>query len=984
MRNFTIIFFFTILVLSAYAEPLKKLSLQLQWKHQFEFAGFYIAKEKGYYEEAGIDLEIKEYIHGTDIIKDVTEQKAAFGTNYPSLILERSKNKPIVVLGAVLQSSPHVLVSLKSSGINSVKDFKGKKIMINNDAVQTASFLSMLRSQGLSFDDMTRVDHTFNINDLIEGKVDITTAFRSNELYILDKMGLEYNVWDPKDYGFDFYDVLGFTSEEFLKNNRQLVIDFKRATKKGWIYAFNNIEETVDLIFEKYNTQNKTKKALLYEANVLKKLAFDNNGNFGSITKERIVRISDIYNILGLIKNKIDMESFIFDETKVLLSDEEKRYLQKNPLIKMCNNPNWKPLEFKENGKMGGVVIDILKLVEKRLDVKIEHLPTKDWKESQQFLEEGKCDIIPAAIKTDKRSRYADFTQPYLNYKLAIITTKDKPFISSIEEIVSNGRTIARKKASGLIGILKNKYPDVKIVETEDYLEALQKVSKGEVYCTIATLPLVSYYMNEFALNNLQIAGYTNMHYELSIAVTKNKPLLTGILSKTLKTISKKEQGDIYSKWSNVKIEEKFDYRYLVYSVIFLMLITLVIIFRQYFLNRQNALLKKLVEERTRQLEEEKNRFQMAIEGSNEGIFDWDLVKGTIYFSPRWKAQIGYEDNELKNDFSEWEKRVYPDDLPIVMAKINDHFEGKTAIFEASHRLKHKLGHWVWIEARAKALKDEKGKVLRLVGSHNDITELVQYRKSLENRVKEEVEKNRKNELRLLEQSKMVSLGNMIGNIAHQWRQPLSVITTATSAIQLKREMDELDGEYLDSLIESIDKNVMYLSNTIDTFRNFIKEEKVLKEVIVQDQIDKTLNILNDSLKNNHIKLINEIDYTTPLRTKLIVGELDQVIMNIVNNAKDALIEKGIDDPWIKINLYNNDEKITLTIEDNGKGIDPEVMPYIFDPYFTTKHQSVGTGLGLHMSYKIIVESLKGKIYAKNTDNGVRFYIQIPLKGKSL
>ena len=225
----------------------------------------------------------------------------------------------------------------------------------------------------------------------------------------------------------------------------------------------------------------------------------------------------------------------------------------------------------------------------------------------------------------------------------------------------------------------------------------------------------------------------------------------------------------------------------------------------------------------------------------------------------------------------------------------------------------------------------------------------------------------------------MAAMGDMIGNIAHQWRQPLNLITTCASGIKIQKEFGELNDEILYENLQGIQDSAKYLSETIDTFRDFIKEEKTFKDVILQDRIDKALTIISTTLKNKFIELKNDIDYSKPIKYTLVVGELSQVIINILNNAKDVLLEKTIENPWIKIDLEQKEDKIIITIEDNGGGIPDDVMPKIFDPYFTTKHKSQGTGLGLHMSYNIITKSLRGKIYAKNTKNGAKFFIELPL-----
>ena len=234
-------------------------------------------------------------------------------------------------------------------------------------------------------------------------------------------------------------------------------------------------------------------------------------------------------------------------------------------------------------------------------------------------------------------------------------------------------------------------------------------------------------------------------------------------------------------------------------------------------------------------------------------------------------------------------------------------------------------------------------------------------------------------ELGLQEQSKMASMGEMIGNIAHQWRQPLSVIGSLTNNLQLKKILGTLTDDKLDDSLKGIEDSVQYLSQTIDTFRDFIKEKKELKEVILQERIDIVLNIINATLKSSYIELKNNIDYSNPIKITFVVGELSQVLINILNNAKDILVERDIENAWIKLDLQIQEDKVVITVEDNGGGMPDDVLPKIFDPYFTTKHESQGTGLGLHMSYKMVVDGLKGKLYAKNTTNGAKFFIELPI-----
>ena len=244
--------------------------------------------------------------------------------------------------------------------------------------------------------------------------------------------------------------------------------------------------------------------------------------------------------------------------------------------------------------------------------------------------------------------------------------------------------------------------------------------------------------------------------------------------------------------------------------------------------------------------------------------------------------------------------------------------------------------------------------------------------------IKKEIENASIKDKQIYESAKMAQMGEMIGNIAHQWRQPLSVISTIASSIQLKQDMGILKNESIDHNMNKIVQNTSYLSETIDIFSNFIKDEKLYKEIILQDEIKVAFTIIESNLVNNHIELKSNVNFNNKVKISLISGELPQVIINIINNAKDIILEKKIYKAIITVDLEEQEDKIIISIEDNAGGVPVNIINKIFDPYFTTKHKSNGTGLGLHMSYKIINESLNGKLYVKNTSLGAKFFIELP------
>ena len=218
----------------------------------------------------------------------------------------------------------------------------------------------------------------------------------------------------------------------------------------------------------------------------------------------------------------------------------------------------------------------------------------------------------------------------------------------------------------------------------------------------------------------------------------------------------------------------------------------------------------------------------------------------------------------------------------------------------------------------------------------------------------------------LAEQTKLAAMGEMIGNIAHQWRQPLNIISITASGTRLKKEMDILSDEMLDSALKSISETTEHLSNTIDVFKDFLKEDKERSLFNLSRNINNNISLIETILKENHIRL--DLDLDDDIYLYNFANEFSQALINILHNARDAIASKRKTNELriIKISTKQIKDSVIIEIVDNAGGIDKEIIDKIFEPYFTTKHKYQGTGLGLYMTHKIIQTSMKGKITVRN------------------
>jgi diguanylate cyclase (GGDEF)-like protein len=291
-----------------------KVVLQLSWKHQFAFAGYYMAKAMGYYNDAGIDIELKEVKFGEDVSTSIENRNVDFAIGRSSLLIDKSNGKDIVALGAIFQHSPLMLLVRADTNINSVKDLKNKNIMITSEAKLTASIVAMLNANGIEIRDVKIQNHSFDLDDLINKKTDAMASYISNEPIKLTDRNIDYKIFHPKDYGFDFYSDILFTSSTFLKENPKLTKDFFDATVKGWQYAFNHIGISAKVIFDKYNTQNNSLIHYVSEGEALKKLAFHTGTNqIGCLSRDKLEKIVDIYKVMGFIKDDVNLDEFIYE-----------------------------------------------------------------------------------------------------------------------------------------------------------------------------------------------------------------------------------------------------------------------------------------------------------------------------------------------------------------------------------------------------------------------------------------------------------------------------------------------------------------------------------------------------------------------------------------------------------------------------------------------------------------------------------------------
>jgi two-component system, NtrC family, sensor kinase len=390
-------------------------------------------------------------------------------------------------------------------------------------------------------------------------------------------------------------------------------------------------------------------------------------------------------------------------------------------------------------------------------------------------------------------------------------------------------------------------------------------------------------------------------------------------------------------------------------------------------------------------------RLALVIEGSSDGIWDWDVITGQIYFSPRWKEMLGYDGDEIQNTFLAWKQLLHPDDCERTISSFRNYFSGQTETHEIEHRLHHKDGTYRWILTRGVALRDPEGTPLRMAGSTVDITELKlaaerlkqanvrlalreQTLKRLVRKLQAARKKLEETQLELIQAAKLESLGTLAAGVAHEVKNPLQTIL--------------LGLDYLGSRLGVADKNLTVTLNDMHDAVN--RANTIIRELLtlsansdfhlvqqnLNQLIDCSLLLIKNSLVTSHIKLKLELSPNLP-RVPVDSSKMEQVFINVFINSIQAMNTGGtltvrsrefqLDEASAREPVFRRFKPgaclVVTEVQDTGPGLSGTVLARVFDPFFTTKPVGVGTGLGLSVAKKI-VEAHGGNIEIKNAPGG--------------
>ena len=579
---------YLLLLLSLHAsENNQKVTLYLDWLNQFQFAGYYMAKENGYYNDLDLDVNIIEYSKdaNNDITQKVIKDEAVYGIGKSSLIIDKFAGNDIILLSSIFQNSPMALISLSSSNIKTPKDLINKKIMITNDAKESVSIKSLLMSEGVNFQDLNTQNFSSNeINDLINGNIDAITCYLSNEPFILKQKNIDFNIIHPNNYNFDFYEGILFTSQKELKNNPIRAQNFNQASIKGWEYAFNNIEKTAKIIYEKYNTQNKSLELLIFEGEVLKKLSKIDENLLGNINPRTIDEIKRIYSLLNLMSTHIsfETESIILNKTHTLLNENDLNYLNANQFT-LLTQADHIPFSFKNLNELIGIEIDFWKLISDKLSKPFN---------IEEVLKDNILNIFSNSIKVKfvysfkkESSDKNVLSNPIAKVPLALATKNGVHYISDLNSV--EHIKIGVLKDLEIFESLKRDYPNVNFIEINTIDDGIYRLKNNLLFGLIDNLYTLSHQIEQFQIDELKIN--TTLKYKINIylEVKKQNEQFIKIVNKIIDSLSEKEKSSIFNNYQLILYHNNIDIYYILKFVIPLIILLSVFIFLNYRLRNE-------------------------------------------------------------------------------------------------------------------------------------------------------------------------------------------------------------------------------------------------------------------------------------------------------------------------------------------------------------------------------------------------------------
>jgi len=671
------------------------------------------------------------------------------------------------------------------------------------------------------------------------------------------------------------------------------------------------------------------------------------------------------------------------------------------------------PLMFKkDNGDIGGLGYDILEAVAKENDWKLVYVYDK-WASVLKQLKDGDIDVMFPIAFTIKRTESMFYNSETVLTNWGQIFSRSGSKGSSILELDGKTVSVLRDDVyfSSKNGIVKlaesfGIQPDYKVFDNYD--EVLKSVENSE-----SDFGLVSRFFglansDKYNLEKTSILIHpVDVRFAMPLGAEKTI-LISDLIDKYISK-SKHLEGSAYYKSYQKWIASANDTGYwsglrvfiTVLIIPVLLILVIIVILRAEVRRKTREITQKNIE-----LEKEIDERRKIENELNESQDKYSTLFNTSYNPVAIISEDGYlvdVNGELVSYFGYKKDKLMT--MSLDMLVIKEHIPRVKEIMEKMYKTKKwsfeldfvkSWGDVFNAEISASRLEVSKKTFIQLVimdiTSRKKASELLNRRQEyLEKKVDEEVQKRRQNERLMMQQSKMAAMGQMMSAIAHQWRQPLNSIAIYVQDFEDAYKYNELTKDYVSDIVEQSMKQINFMSKTIDDFKNFFKPDKDEVAFEVCSETMSAVSLLGVQLVRNNIELVMEChgveidisqsefecDKSLCSYVKGFPNEFKQVLLNLVQNARDAVVESGITGGRILVSVSESNGFVKISVSDNGSGIPKDVAERIFEPYYTTKEEGQGTGVGLYMSKIIIEQNMRGRLYFENNDPGAKFVIDL-------
>lgn len=642
------------------------------------------------------------------------------------------------------------------------------------------------------------------------------------------------------------------------------------------------------------------------------------------------------------------------------LTPEEKQWLHDHPVIRVGSDSNWAPLEFMgEDGTRLGVSAEYLKKISQMLGVTFEFAEAADWNELAEKTKNKEIDLLSSIVDSPRRREYLEFTQPYLSLPIVVFAKDDAAYLGNLDYLA--GEKTAVVAGYFIHRLLEENYPEIRLVLTENIEQSFQKLQNNEVYAVVDTLVVGGYYLSKLGYTNIKVVGESPFSYELSMGVRKDWAVFAGILWKTLDAIPEADRHALSQKWFSVKYEQGFDYA-LLWKIAFGLLAVIA------FFIWSNRRLRRAVKIRTYELAESEEKYRALYHNAQAGLMRSRLSDGKAIECNQKIARIfGYDTREeCIAQFVASERYVDPELRSNIITQLKESGE----IRDVEAQLIRRDGTHVWISLSAR-LYPQKGYMESVVVDITDRKRAEEERVILEGQLRQA--------------QKMEAVGQLAGGVAHDFNNLLGAIIGYTELMRMKLPAEDALQKNLDEVMKASHRATALVRQLLA----FSRRDTLQRQTLDLNQlVSNLIKILRRVIGENiDLRFHNQPELNC---VNADPGQLEQIIMNLCVNARDAMEEGGtlcIETENVEITEeYSRmlpgskpGTYVILSVSDTGRGIEPEIRDRIFEPFFTTKDVDKGTGLGLATVYAI-VKRHKGfvNLYSE-VGYGTTFKIYIPI-----